>query len=115
MSLQKAHRTVSKALRDSARGEACTVRIPGVCDGGGETTVLAHLRMLGGGGASYKPSDLEAVDACGPCHDAIDGRTPASQLPVEYTQAQMYHIARALVLTHRRMAAAGLITVKGAK
>ena len=61
MSLQKPHRTVSKALRASARGEACTVRLSGVCNGGGETTVLAHLRMLGGGGTSYKPSDLSAV------------------------------------------------------
>ncbi|HHK5888093.1 TPA: nuclease domain-containing protein [Serratia marcescens] len=33
----------SKALRDSARGQCCTLQIPGICNGNAETTVLCHL------------------------------------------------------------------------
>ena len=31
-------------LRKQARNRPCQVRIPGICDGGGETTVLAQKR-----------------------------------------------------------------------
>ena len=60
-------------LRKRARGQPCTVRLPG-CDGGGETTVLAHIRYAGTGGMGMKPLDIQAVCACASCHDAIDGR-----------------------------------------
>lgn len=63
-------------LRQFARGQPCTVRLPDVCDGGGETTVLAHLRKFGLAGTGQKPDDRIAVHACAPCHDVIDGRTP---------------------------------------
>ena len=33
----------SKALRDSANGQSCTLNIVGVCDYSPETVVLAHL------------------------------------------------------------------------
>ncbi len=36
-------RVVSKKVRDSARGQDCTVRIPGTCNFDPATTVLAHL------------------------------------------------------------------------
>ncbi len=63
-------------LRKLARGRPCLVRIPNICDGGGETTVLAHIRRGGVGGMGLKPPDLCAVWACAPCHDAIDQRRP---------------------------------------
>src|ERR1044071_1773308 len=34
---------VRKKLRDSARGEECTLNVYGVCNNNPETTVLAHL------------------------------------------------------------------------
>lgn len=106
--LAKAKPLRSQAIRNSARGEACTVRIPGVCDGGGETTVLAHLRMLGGCGMGQKPSDLQAVYACATCHDVIDSRSQVS--PVDGWQ-----LLAAMNETHARMVAKGLLIVRGAK
>ena len=66
-------RIVSKKLRDSARGQDCTVRIPGVCNFNPETTVLAHL-PCGSKGAGMKGPDIISVFCCSSCHDAIDGR-----------------------------------------
>lgn len=48
------------------------VRIPGVCNGNPETTVLAHLN---GGGMGMKKPDLLGAWCCSSCHDMIDGRT----------------------------------------
>lgn len=69
------HRTlVSSTIRQSARGEDCTLRLPG-CNHDPETTVLAHLRFFGWSGVAQKPHDFLAVYACSHCHDVIDGRT----------------------------------------
>jgi hypothetical protein len=68
----------SKALRQSAKGQPCSVRIPGVCNHDKGTTVLAHVNF-GGHGMGTKESDLSACFACSNCHDAIDGRVPWSR------------------------------------
>lgn len=62
-------------LRDHARGQHCLVRIPGVCNGNPETTVLAHLRMAGVTGMGMKAPDLFGAWACSACHDEVDRRT----------------------------------------
>lgn len=50
------------------------VRLPG-CDGGGETTVLAHLRIAGYCGMGLKPDDAAfGAWCCASCHDLVDGR-----------------------------------------
>lgn len=50
------------------------VRLPG-CDGGGETTVLAHLRIAGYCGMGLKPDDAAfGAWCCHYCHDLVDGR-----------------------------------------
>lgn len=61
-------------LRQSAKGEACTVMLPG-CLYGGETVVLAHIRRPWNAGVGMKPLDLHGCFACAACHDKIDGRT----------------------------------------
>lgn len=61
-------------LRKAARGQPCMVRLPG-CDGGGETTVLAHYRLAGTCGVGIKPPDELGANCCGPCHALVDGRT----------------------------------------
>ena len=61
-------------LRKEARNRPCQVRIPGICDGGGETTVLAHYRLAGTCGTGIKPPDLLGAWCCGPCHDFVDRR-----------------------------------------
>lgn len=60
-------------LRKAARGQPCQVRLPW-CDGGGETTVLAHYRLGGLCGTGLKPPDLLGAWCCFSCHEIIDGR-----------------------------------------
>jgi len=69
-------RVESKKIRAAARGQDCTVRLPGVCNFNPETTVLAHL-PCGQRGTGIKSPDNLAVFACAACHDAIDGRVRA--------------------------------------
>ena len=63
---------------ESARGESCTARIPGVCNWNPETTVFAHAPSEGSGMA-IKSKVADGADwgayACSDCHDALDGRT----------------------------------------
>lgn len=61
-------------LRKYAERKPCTVRIPGVCNGREDTTVLAHFRMSGISGMSLKSPDLLGAWACSDCHDAVDRR-----------------------------------------
>lgn len=62
-------------LRKEPRGRECQVRIPGVCNGNPETSVLAHIRLAGLCGTGIKSPDLIAAIACSACHDEIDRRT----------------------------------------
>ncbi|MCY1295723.1 putative nuclease YbcO [compost metagenome] len=62
-------------LSKAARGRECQVRIPGVCNGNPETTVLAHYRLAGTCGMGIKPHDLLGAWACSSCHDEIERRT----------------------------------------
>jgi len=64
-------RVISKKLRDSARGQNCTLRLD-CCNGDPETTVLAHL-PCGHKGVGMKSPDNMAVFACSTCHTALDG------------------------------------------
>lgn len=64
---------ISKKIRNSARGQQCQVRIPGVCNGNSETVVLAHVGK--GSGMGQKCDDIHATYACSACHDVIDNRT----------------------------------------
>lgn len=62
----------SKKLRDSARGQDCTMQVAGVCNYNPETTVLAHINISGGkmGG---KETDISACFCCSACHAWLDG------------------------------------------
>lgn len=62
-------------LRKEARGRPCQVRVPGICTGGGDDTVLAHFRLAGTCGTGIKPPDIPfGAFCCYACHDAVDGR-----------------------------------------
>ena len=60
------------AIQKSARGEECTLRIPGVCNGNPETVVLCHAPYPGRSG--MRTHDWWAAYGCSSCHDAVDGR-----------------------------------------
>lgn len=111
MSLAKSHRVERRAIRQAASGAPCMVRLPNVCDGGGQTTVLAHLRMLGGGGMGYKPDDLDAIYACHACHDYIDGRRPMPDEGLERWELYVT-LLRAHCWTVRYLVERGVISIK---
>ncbi len=98
-------RAQSKKLRDSARGQECTLRIPGVCNFNPETTVLAHL-ACGQKGMGLKSPDKMAVFACSCCHDLLDGRRQG--------ELDQRDVIRALGETQAIWISQGLMTIKGA-
>lgn len=93
---------VSTKVRESARGEQCTLRLPAICNWDTETTVLAHL-PVGQKGMGMKTPDIFAVYACSSCHDALDRRIRAV---VEHRD-----MLRALAETQCRLIEKGLIRV----
>jgi len=104
MSLLKQRRHESRHLRDSARGQPCLVRLPGICNHDPSTTVLAHLN---GGGMGTKTSDLFGVFTCSACHDEIDRRTM-------YFSADAVKLAHleGMVRTQQHWLDVGLVTLK---
>lgn len=95
---------VSKKLRDSARGQACTLRLDG-CRHDPETVVLCHL-PVGMKGIGMKSPDLFAVFGCDHCHAVIDGRARGHY--------DARDLLRALAETQMKWIQMGLITIKGA-
>jgi hypothetical protein len=59
-------------LRKLAKGMECQIRIPGVCNGNAETSVLAHLRMAGITGTGQKAPDPLGAWSCSDCHTIVD-------------------------------------------
>jgi hypothetical protein len=90
-------------LRDSARGEDCTLQIHPYCNGNPETVVLCHLPS--GSGMGQKSPDWFAVYGCSTCHDIIDGRFNAAMTIHAREQA----VTRGLFRTWERMIDKGLI------
>ncbi|WP_317177187.1 DUF1364 domain-containing protein [Pectobacterium sp. HCp5_1] len=100
----------SKSLRDSARGQVCTLQISGICNFNRETTVLCHLPSLTHGMA-YKSDDFYAVFGCSACHDVIDGRMPYDWRPGEKEETYL----AALHATWRTWFEGELLAEKGGK
>lgn len=114
----------SEALTKSAKGQECTLRLPGVCNHDPSTVVLCHLpgsKRTGSKGTGQKGHDTHAVYGCRACHDYIDGRQRRGDIlrVGRYDAAPLADaiildaMLRALDETHYRMVEAGLITVKG--
>ncbi len=57
-------------IRESAEGEDCQIRMPGVCSFNPATTVLCHL---GGAGWALKSDDIHSAYGCYECRQIIDG------------------------------------------
>ena len=98
-------RIESKKLRDSARGESCTLNIAGICTYDDSTVVLCHLSYESHG-MGRKSDDIVAAFGCHACHDAIDGR--AGHLSPEDRE---YYARRGMVRTWRRWIERGLVKV----
>ena len=59
-------------LRQAAKGMACQIRLPNICNFDKTTTVLCHMN---GGGMGMKKHDIFAAIGCFDCHNEVDGRT----------------------------------------
>jgi len=101
-------RIASQKIRDSAKGEACTFAIPGVCNHDTATTVLCHLPDESHG-AGRKSDDLSAAYGCSACHDWIDRRM-SQRSELEEADRQWY-MRRAQTRTLRRLINKGLVKV----
>lgn len=67
----------STPIRRAAKGQECTLQIPGVCNFDPDTVVLCHSNQLSDGkGMGLKAPDTEACFGCSCCHDVLDGRRP---------------------------------------
>lgn len=102
----------SQAMRDSAKGEDCTLEIAGVCNGDNSTVVLAHLPDGSGGIMGGKVDDISACYACSSCHAVIDGQV---KWPGDEEILEDWYAHRANIRTLRRMVDKGVITIKGVK
>jgi hypothetical protein len=94
---------VSTKLRESANGQPCTFRIPGVCNGDSDTTVFCHIRDEAKG-LGNKANDFSGAYGCAACHHAIDNH----RLP---KVDELWFSLRALQRTHAIMVERGLIVV----
>jgi hypothetical protein len=73
----KSNRPKSTPIRQSAKNEECTIRLPMVCNYDPATTVLCHSNELADGkGMGLKAPDTAAAYGCSACHDVVDGRRP---------------------------------------
>lgn len=95
----------SRLLRDSARGERCTLCLPRVCNQDPATTVLAHLPSEI---KASKSTDLSSAFACSACHDVTDGRAR-----YDWGGMRDWYLRRAMVRTWTRWTERGLITIRG--
>jgi hypothetical protein len=102
----------SKKLRDSARGEECTLQIHPYCEGQSETVVLCHLASEGHG-IGLKSHDYWSAYGCATCHAIIDGRDQKAFKAIGHEEIERCRV-RGLYRTWDRMIASGLITIKGA-
>lgn len=91
----------SKKITDSARGENCTMRLPGICNFNPETVVFAHVGRRRGTG--IKCGDNFGVYACSACHTKID-KDPKSKNADD--------ILRALEETQEKLIDKGLMVLK---
>lgn len=73
----------SKKIRDAARDQDCTLRLPG-CRQDTSTTVLCHSnRGADGKGMAQKADDDKGAFGCAQCHDLLDGRARLPHLTRE--------------------------------
>lgn len=96
---------VSQKLRDSARGQECSLQIVGTCNHDPETTVLAHLRSDVAGKAT-KSDDWHACFACSACHARLDRHMLPELL-------EDYYSFRGLQRTQKIWRDMGLIVIAG--
>jgi hypothetical protein len=98
--IPKNKRLKSKKITDSAKGEDCTLRIPGVCNFNPETTIFAHIN---GAGMALKAHDIHGCYACSDCHRYYDECNMGCGYELDYD------MLRAMIETQSILIQKGLI------
>ena len=80
------------------------IRLPNICNGNTDTTVLCHLN---GGGGSTKKSDIHAAFGCSDCHREVDRATRR----LAYDEARLAHY-EAVERTQQYWIDNGFITIE---
>lgn len=90
---------MGKKIRNAARGQNCSLRLPG-CNRNPETTVFAHAPSIDNGMGLKTAPDFWGAFACSNCHDVVDGRVSSSDhriLILERWIAGIYETQRKLI------------------
>lgn len=95
-------------IRRAARGQDCTIELPGICNHNPETVVLCHSNQLKDGkGMGLKAPDERACFGCSACHDVLDGRRPR---PAWMTYEMLLGaFERAVMRTHEKLKQMGIL------
>lgn len=95
------------AITEFARDKACTIQIPGHCNGNPETSVWCHENSLAAGkGMGLKAHDHNGAIGCSTCHMIYDRQC---NLPKGLTRAMVDRcFARGKALSQAKLIAAGL-------
>lgn len=97
----------SKILRH-ARGQACSMQLPGICSGNPETTVFAHLNGFGKG-MGIKTHDVLGFFSCDQCHQYYDvGHGTKPQMSNDYL---LEAVLSAVCKTWVKLIADGVVVV----
>lgn len=100
-------------IRRAARGQDCTLRLPGVCNFDPDTTVLCHSNYLADGkGMGLKAPDTAAAFGCAACHDVLDGRRPRPEGFSRLDLEGAFYVG--MRSTHQVLARMGLIKSESA-
>lgn len=104
----KSTRPKMTPIRRAARGQDCTIQLPGICNRDPATSVLCHSNALADGkGMGLKAPDTAAAIGCYACHEVLDGRRPR---PAWLSKDQVDEAFRAgVALTHQFLRTKGLI------
>ena len=97
----------NKKILDSARGETCTLMLPGICNGNPETTVFAHSHETGDRHGTQKADDWCGCDACSDCHNVYDMKDHRWKQIGSIALSEAFH--RAMKITLRRLFRKGIL------
>lgn len=92
-------------ITESARGEDCQIRIPGICNFDPATTVWCHGNgSAAGKGMWMKAHDILGAYGCSSCHDVYDRRAPVPD-GMTYVEVKLYFLEglmRSLLILARK-------------
>lgn len=103
----KMSRDEQKEFTRLAKGKACLIRLPLICNKNPETTVPCHFRLIGYSGMALLALPILVAFGCSACHDYVDThKDDETQLAFAHGvfRTQVYLIENNLVKWERKIA-----------